>query len=130
MRPLEDNVLRNKLVIYLLVMFCTASVQAATEFYVDASRSINGNGSAANPWKARSDVNWSTIAAALQNGPVALYFSSRGTWNDNQDLTLPASLGASASQPLVVDGQSYYNSVVSGTAVWQAETVSSHRATF
>ena len=72
---------------------------------------------------------WAVIAASLGSDSVTIYFSSRATWNNDQYLTIPQNTSASAARPLILDGQSQYNTVASGTAVWQTETVAGNRAT-
>ena len=95
------------------------AVEAGTNFYVDAGRSANGNGSVGNPWKDLSNIAWSAIQTALNNGPVNLYFSSHATWTGTY-LTVGAD-GTSSSNTLSMIGDEQFNSVVSGTAVWQSE---------
>lgn len=103
-----------------------------TEFYVDFGRTSNGDGSEANPWKERNDINWSTIATALETSSVTIYFSSRANWTAAVWTYIPEGTNENGSNAriLTLDGQSYYNSVASGTASWQAETDPSNRATF
>lgn len=95
------------------------TVNAATYYYVDANRTSNGTGTAANPWKAKTDVNWTTVTTQLASTDVVIYWSSRARWNDANQVTL---VSGSSSHRLTVDGKSYYNSVASGTASWQSET--------
>jgi hypothetical protein len=116
---------------YLLFCFILStplkSVAATREYFVDASRISNGDGSSANPWKLRSNIDWTVIAQALQIDSVTIYFSSRATWNNDQELRVYAT--GNASFGLILDGHSRYNSVASGTAVWQSETIDANRAT-
>lgn len=100
-----------------------------TEFYVDYARATPGDGSAVNPWKTRSNVNWATVSAALRNGPVTVYFSSRAIWNDNQSLTIPVGTNTTGNV-LVLDGQSRFNSTPAGPASWQDEADTTALATF
>jgi hypothetical protein len=104
----------------LFLGVCFASYcEASTDFYVDFSRSANGDGSAGNPWKDLSNIGWSAIQAALNNGPVNLYFSSHATWTGTY-LTVGAN-GTSLSNTLSLIGDEKFNTVVSGTAIWQSE---------
>src|SRR5436189_5112761 len=76
---------------FACLLFTPSLASADTEFYVDAGRISSGNGSAANPWKERGDIDWTMISAVLATNPVTIYFSSRGTWNTlDQYITLPS----------------------------------------
>ncbi len=126
-----NRVARHAILFFVLgSLFIPAAVaEATTSYYVDYARSGSGDGSAANPWKHRSDINWAVIAASLGSDSVTIYFSSRATWNNDQYLTIPPNTSASAARPLILDGQSQYNTAASGAAVWQSETVAGNRAT-
>ena len=115
--------------LFLAVALCVPidAAAATQEFYVDFNRTVSGDGSAASPWKARSDINWTAVSQALQSQPVVIYFSSRSSWTDDQELRIKAT--GSASFPLTLDGQSRYNAAATGTAVWSAETTPANRAT-
>lgn len=100
------------------------------EFYVDAARVSPGDGSAANPWKERWEINWTTITGALAKGGVTIYFSSRATWTMAVWTTIPDGTNGRANRRLTLDGQSKFNTVTSGPAVWQNEVDPSRRAEF
>ena len=97
------------------------------DYYVDDERTSNGSGTAASPWKLRSDISWSTITTALGSGPVNLYFSSRAAWTNTSYLTIPTNTNTTSNR-LTIDGMSKYNTVASGDASWQTETVSTNKA--
>ena len=71
---------RTLLLALFLGLVSASLCEASTNFYVDAGRSTNGDGSVGNPWKDLSNIGWSAIQTALNNGPVNLYFSSHATW--------------------------------------------------
>jgi hypothetical protein len=96
------------------------------EYYVDASRDSNGDGSEADPWKAWSDVTWATVTTTLQTDDATLYFSSQDTWTSTG--TFEVGSTGTAVHPLIIDGDSKYNLTDSGTASWQAESAG-NRAT-
>lgn len=104
----------------------------STEYFVDYGRTSNGDGSEANPWKERNDINWTSVSTALASGPVTIYFSSRSTWTASVLVTIAAdtTLNAAATRRLTLDGKSKYNLTASGTAVWSVETVPGNRAYF
>ena len=95
-------------------------------YYVDASRTSNGNGAQSTPWRNRADIDWNVVQSSLQSDDVVIYFSSRDTWNDNQELNILAT--GSSNFSLTLDGASRYNVVDSKAPVWQVETNSSQRA--
>lgn len=97
-------------------------------FYVDYAWTGTESGTAAAPWKHRSSIDWPAITTALASNPVRLYFSSRATWNNDQELTVGAT--GSAGKWLILDGHSLRNTQTSGTGTWIAETLDANRATF
>lgn len=112
----------------LCLVLLASPVWADTSYYVDAARTSNGDGSEASPWKLRSNINWTTVETALGSGHVTIYFSSRATWSDNQELVIPTQTNESANR-ITLDGMSYYNLTASGTAVWAEETIEGNKAT-
>jgi hypothetical protein len=68
------------------------------------------------------------VSGALASGPVTVFFSSRASWTNNDELSIPLGTNTTPSR-LTLDGQSRYNSVASGAAAWHAETASTNRAT-
>lgn len=98
----------------------SVAVQGASSFYVDNRRSANGSGTAASPWKALSDISWTSVSNAVASGATTVYLSSRATWSSGSDFT-PLAWGTVANRLYVV-GDEVYNTNATGTANWQSET--------
>lgn len=92
-------------------------------YYVDKSRSANGNGTEANPWKDLSDLSWVTISNSLSLTSVVVYFSSRDVWPYVAGNFVGAT--GSSSNWLSIVGDEKYNLTDSGTASWQTESTGS-----
>ncbi len=110
--------------------FLSTSSLADFSFYVDSSRTANGNGSLANPWRNTygGDIDWTAVSNALQTNDVRMYLSSRGSWNPPSQQFAPQASG-NASHRFYIIGDEFYNTNPSGTANWIAET-SNSRARF
>ncbi|MDE2041249.1 MAG: hypothetical protein KGI59_02615, partial [Patescibacteria group bacterium] len=106
----------------------TATPPLQSAYYVDASRTSNGDGSANNPWRLIEDIDWAKVQSSLNSTSVSIYFSSRSTWDNDGSLTVKAT--GSASAMLTLDGSTYYNSVSSGPAQWVLESTPGNRASF
>jgi hypothetical protein len=96
------------------------TVTTSNVYYVDSSRTTNGDGSITNPWKNTRSIDWTKIQTSLQSSNVTLYFSSRGTWTDDGYIQIRAT--GNSNYSLTLDGSSKYNTVTSGTPNWQTET--------
>jgi hypothetical protein len=95
--------------------------RAQTVYYVDSSRTVNGVGTLASPWTNWSLISWTAVSNAVSNGNVTVYFSSRSTMTSTADYT-PKTSGLSANQMIQFIGNAFYNTNLSGAAVWQPET--------
>jgi hypothetical protein len=88
-----------------------ASVQTA--FYVDPTYTgMTQNGSAANPWKTASGINWTAINSALTSNDVIIYFSARTAGSDVSEIMsgqLWINRTDKSTHRLTVDGMSKYN---------------------
>src|SRR5712691_10286755 len=114
-----------KILCLIGLFFIAGPLFGSTDYYVDSSRRANGNGSVGNPWKDFSNIGWRAIQTALNNGSVNLCFSSHATWTGTY-LTFGAN-GTSSLNTLSLIGDEIFNTVASGTAVWESE-VSGGRA--
>lgn len=106
-----------------ILLFHAATSFAATDYYVDSSRTTSGDGSEANPWKAYSDINWTTVSNALFSDSVNLYFSSRDTWAGTPGGAYTVNQSdITGENRISLIGDEKYNTTDSGTAVWSSET--------
>lgn len=110
-----------------IILFFAVPCFGMTSYYVDASRTSNGDGSEADPWKAWSDINWSTISTSLGSDDVTIYLSSRDTWSSASNFAVGSS--GSSSYTLYILGDEKYNLTDSGTASWQTEDTPYSRVT-
>ncbi len=100
---------------------------ATSDYWVDASRTSNGDGSQLNPWKNIGHIDWSIISSSLESDNATIYLSSRDAWLGNYSKLVIASSG-NVNYLLTIDGNSKYNLVDTGNAAWQDENNSSNRA--
>ena len=97
-----------------------------TEYYVDADRTSNGDGSASNPWNGWGRINWSAISTQLASKDVKIYFCSRSVQASGSSFVAGSSGTPNGTLSLI--GNALYNEQIEGAAVWQPEW-EGHRAT-
>src|SRR5262245_60519592 len=89
------------------------SAASQTAFYLDPTYTgSTQNGSAANPWKTPSSINWTTVNSALATRPVIIYFSARQAGSDISETVATAievNRSNTSTNRLTLDGMSKYN---------------------
>jgi hypothetical protein len=105
----------------LLALLVCQRAGADTYFYVDSSRSVIGDGSAASPWQDWASINWLAVSNSVSTNSVRIYFSSRATWASSAAF-IPATSGVATNRQLFLIGDEVYNLTTSGAAIWQNET--------
>src|SRR5208283_1438503 len=119
----KNTSLARILSVIIFAMVCIKISVGQTTFYVDPAFSGTRNGSASKPWQSLSDnvspSPWSSINAALANGPVTVYFSACNTTCTANTVTATAlaiNRTDTGTNRLTLDGISQYNTSESSPA--------------